>query len=68
MKRSLLFVLVTIFFTIANHMVAQNIPAHPKSIKNGNFLGISQPLRDIPAMSQEGYNRMVEKAKKRAKT
>ena len=67
MKRYPLFALVVFFFIFSNEISSQDIPVQPKMVKTGNFLGISRPLRDIPAMSKEDYSLMVEKAKKRGK-
>ena len=60
-----LFFVVFVFFTAAIH--AQDIPVKPKSVITGQFVGISQPLKDIPPMSKEDYLLMQEKARKKGK-
>jgi hypothetical protein len=58
---------VFIYLTAIFGIQAQDIPAKPVQIISGKFVGISQPLRDIPAMSKEDYLLMEAKAKKKAK-
>ena len=42
---------------------AQDSPVHPSSIVTGTFIGVSKPLRDLPKISQQEFNRLAEKAK-----
>ena len=42
---------------------AQDRPVHPSSIVTGTFIGVSKPLRDLPKISQQEFNRLAEKAK-----
>ncbi len=42
---------------------AQDRPARPTSIVTGTFIGISKPLRDLPQMTQQEFDRLGEKAK-----
>ena len=35
---------------------------HPTTIGTGTFLGISPPLRDLPALTEEEYQQMIEEA------
>ena len=67
MKRYPLFLLALFLFVFSNEIFSQNIPASPKKITTGKFIGISKPVRDIPDMSKEDYEAMVAKAKRRAK-
>jgi len=67
MKRILLFALLLCIPAFANFLIAQDIPAKPTMIKTGVFIGISQPLREVPPMSEERTKMMLENAKKRAK-
>ena len=42
---------------------AQDRPVHPTSIVTGTFIGISKPLRDLPKMTQQEFDRLAERAK-----
>ncbi|MCX6269402.1 MAG: T9SS type A sorting domain-containing protein [Bacteroidetes bacterium] len=46
---------------------AQDIPVKPGTVKAGVFIGVSEPLRNIPAMTKTAYRSLYEKAQKRAK-
>ncbi len=37
------------------HLFSQEIPIHPSTITTGTFLGVSRPLRDIPAMTTKEF-------------
>ena len=67
MKLRLPAILLAIFLFSTFCLTAQDIPVRPKTIKTGTFIGISKPLRDIPAISKEDYLLMEAKAKKRGK-
>jgi hypothetical protein len=41
----------------------QTLSVHPTYIKNGTFLGITQPLRDLPVMTNKDWRKMERKAR-----
>ncbi len=56
MMRKVTLSVVSILFVIA--LQAQNIPARPTEIITGKFHGISQPLRDLPAMTPSEFHQL----------
>jgi hypothetical protein len=63
---SLLFfsILLFTFKPVISH--SQDIPLHPALIRTGVFHGLTPPLRDIPAMSAEEFDKLKAKAEKKA--
>jgi hypothetical protein len=45
---------------------AQDMPARPSRITSGQLIGISIPLRDIPALTEKEYSLMKQDAAKRS--
>lgn len=67
--RLVTFILLSAVFIFCFHNSgsAQNdVPTHPTLIGNGEFRGISPPLRDLPAVTAEEFAAMKEKALKKA--
>ncbi|MDP1621386.1 MAG: BACON domain-containing carbohydrate-binding protein [Bacteroidales bacterium] len=51
--------LITTVFTLMMFAIqAQNKPVHPTEVITGKYLGMSKPLRDIPAMTAEEFHEM----------
>ncbi|MFH1121738.1 MAG: BACON domain-containing carbohydrate-binding protein [Bacteroidota bacterium] len=67
MKKIVLFFCILFLPAFLNLLIAQDVPAKPTMVKTGVFVGISKPLRDIPPISGERYDMMLDNAKKRAK-
>ncbi len=61
MKKILLSILV--LFSGILMLNAQEKPLHPAFVGTGTYLGLSKPLRDIPAMSADEFRKMEAKAK-----
>ena len=66
MKHFLFFLAIVV---MAGSLFAQtqDIPAKPKQIITGKFIGTSKPLRDYPPIANEDLRLMLEKAKKKEK-
>lgn len=60
-----LLLLLTIFVLYAfKGVFSQDIPVKPTIVKTGRFVGVSPPLRDLPAMSKEELTQIEKKAKR----
>ncbi|MFZ4563687.1 MAG: BACON domain-containing protein [Bacteroidales bacterium] len=59
------FILSAVFCTLFFSIHAQNIPVHPTEVRTGTYLGLSKPLRDIPAMSAEEFHQLELRGLKR---
>lgn len=57
-------ILIAFFLLPFVNASAQNVPVHPSEIITGTFLGVTPPLRDLPAMSAEDWKKMALRAKK----
>ncbi len=57
------FLLAALLSVVAMPLMAQlDTPVHPSVIGEGTFLGISQPLRDLPALTPDEMKALKEKA------
>jgi hypothetical protein len=57
------FLLAVIIGIFTMPLLAQSTePVHPSFLGQGNLVGISQPLRDIPPMTESEYQALTEKA------
>ena len=63
MARKLLFTAVFSLLMLA--MQAQNLAIHPTDISTGTYIGLSKPLRDIPAITAEEFHQLELKGLKR---
>jgi len=57
-----IFILFIFFYIPFISVNAQDVPVHPSFIGEGVFLGVSPPLRDLPALTPAEYQAMVAKA------
>jgi PKD repeat protein len=64
MKRFILFfILMTVMGT--GYILAQDQPVSPTTIGTGTYLGTTQPLRDLPVLTEEEYQQMLIEGEKK---
>ena len=60
--KKILLLISAIFFVGITVLNAQTSPAHPTEIINGNFIGVSKALRDLPRLTADEWTALKLKA------
>nr|NQU93321.1 hypothetical protein [Bacteroidota bacterium] len=63
MKHYLIIVLIAKLLFTAIFTIGQNVPVSPTMVGTGTYYGLTQPLRDLPLITEEEFRQMMMEGK-----